>query len=471
MIDRREILAFASELSLRPNIVEKDYVLGWLLAGIFHSEAISKSWVFKGGTCLKKCYFETYRFSEDLDFTVPDSSHIKQDFLVDTFKAISAWVYEQSGIELPIENIQFEVYQNPRGKLSAQGKVSYRGPIAPQGDLPRIKLDLTCDEILILPATSRVIYHPYSDGPAKGFQILCYSCEELFAEKLRALLERGRPRDLYDVVHIFQHQEILPDAEVILSTLQRKCEFKGVPVPMLESFWRGLNRIELKSEWSNMLAHQLSFLPPFEPHWQMLPSISDWLHNKWFPFPLSSFPPMVDEDTTWAPPAMAHAWHMNVPLEAIRFAGANRLCVALGYRDTIRIIEPYSLRRSKAGELLLYAIRVDNRTWRAYRVDQIQTAKITDKPFEPVFAIEFALSGLIKAPKTKFSAQRHTSTRKPSRQRKSDSPSSATYVIECTLCKKQFHRKKYDTTLRPHKNKDGRPCHSRHGILKDTRYN
>ena len=72
MIDKREILETASSLSLLPNVVEKDYVLGWMLAGISAHEDLSESWVFKGGTCLKKCYFETYRFSEDLDFTLRD---------------------------------------------------------------------------------------------------------------------------------------------------------------------------------------------------------------------------------------------------------------------------------------------------------------------------------------------------------------------------------------------------------------
>ena len=38
-----------------------------------HDE-ISETWVFKGGTCLKKCFFETYRFSEDLDFTLTSMS-------------------------------------------------------------------------------------------------------------------------------------------------------------------------------------------------------------------------------------------------------------------------------------------------------------------------------------------------------------------------------------------------------------
>ena len=66
MIDRWEILDFARELALAPQIVEKDYALGWLLAGIFNHPALRSEWVFKGGTCLKKCYFETYRFSEGL---------------------------------------------------------------------------------------------------------------------------------------------------------------------------------------------------------------------------------------------------------------------------------------------------------------------------------------------------------------------------------------------------------------------
>ena len=76
MIHRREILDIAGTFGLRPQIVEKDYVLGWALAGIYQPLALAESRIFKGGTCLKKCYFETYRFSEDLDFTLSDPSHI-----------------------------------------------------------------------------------------------------------------------------------------------------------------------------------------------------------------------------------------------------------------------------------------------------------------------------------------------------------------------------------------------------------
>ena len=109
MIDRQEIMDFSREFSLAPNIIEKDYVLGWVLAGIAAHPEIGQSWVFKGGTCLKKCYFETYRFSEDLDFTLADPEHLTEPFLAATFKQISEWIYEQSGIEIPADTIRFEI--------------------------------------------------------------------------------------------------------------------------------------------------------------------------------------------------------------------------------------------------------------------------------------------------------------------------------------------------------------------------
>jgi predicted nucleotidyltransferase component of viral defense system len=67
VIRKQDILDRAAEWGLPPEIVEKDYVLGWLLAGFAAHGIAARSWVFKGGTCLKKCFFETYRFSEDLD--------------------------------------------------------------------------------------------------------------------------------------------------------------------------------------------------------------------------------------------------------------------------------------------------------------------------------------------------------------------------------------------------------------------
>ncbi len=112
MIDRQEIMYFARELELDPNIIEKDYALGWLLVGISNHPQLKSSWVFKGGTCLKKCYFETYRFSEDLDFTITNPDHINEEFSTSVFSEILQWIYDASGIEIPVESLRFDVYAN-----------------------------------------------------------------------------------------------------------------------------------------------------------------------------------------------------------------------------------------------------------------------------------------------------------------------------------------------------------------------
>ncbi|MBU0464362.1 MAG: hypothetical protein KKD21_10795 [Proteobacteria bacterium] len=49
MIDKSEIMAFSKKFGLRANVIEKDYVLGWVLAGIFNHGGIGVDWIFKGG--------------------------------------------------------------------------------------------------------------------------------------------------------------------------------------------------------------------------------------------------------------------------------------------------------------------------------------------------------------------------------------------------------------------------------------
>lgn len=398
MISRQETLDLSREFGLDPNVVEKDYVLGWLLAGIFNHPALRAAWVFKGGTCLKKCYFETYRFSEDLDFTVTDPSHLKRDFLAPVFTEVGRWVYENSGIELPANTQSFDVYENPRGQVSVQGRVGYRGPMQRGGDPARVKLDLTDDEVLVLEPVRREVYHPYSDRTAEGFSALCYSFEEVFAEKLRALAERERPRDLYDVIHLYRHSEVRPDRGLLRSTLEKKCAFKGIAVPTVASLENRPERAELESEWANMLGHQLPQLPPFEQFWLEIPEVLSWVQGTAEKPVLVSAAVREDIDRSWQPPPMIHAWHARVPFEVIRFAAANRICVDLRHQGSSRLIEPYSLRRTKDGALLLFAVKHLTGELRAYRMDRIEGAAATRVPFVPRFLVELTPAGEVSVP-------------------------------------------------------------------------
>ncbi len=477
MISRQDIMTFSREFGLVANVIEKDYVLGWILAGIAVHPEISAQLVFKGGTCLKKCYFETYRFSEDLDFTVMDAASLEPAFLTKAFMEIAEWVYDNSGIEIPMDTIRFEAYKNPRGKVSVQGKVGYRGPLQRQGDLPRIKLDLTDDEVLALSPVLREVHHPYSDKPGGGIYVLSYCFEELFAEKIRALAERERPRDLYDVVNLYRHDDLRPDLKILMDVLSEKCRFKGIPIPTAEILDAKPERMELEAEWKNMLAHQLPALPPFMEFWKELPGVFAWLQGAVEkPIP-EKIPTDKIIDEAWSIPAHSQAWGAAVPLEVVRFAAANRLLVNLGYQNRRRLIEPYALRRTKEGNLLLYAVKHDSSESRSYRVDRIESAEATNRPFTPRYAIELNVTGPVSAPpliraKTEgfLSLRPLGSGMHTSRTRKKHSSTGPTYIFQCPVCGKQFTRKSYDSVLNPHKGKGGYPCPGRTGVYKKTKY-
>jgi predicted nucleotidyltransferase component of viral defense system len=167
VISKQELLQLRAEWQLDVGVIEKDYVLGWLLAAISVEPELSPTWIFKGGTCLRKCYYETYRFSEDLDFTVIDGGPAGPAQLTEIFRRVSAWLSQESGIDLIVEDGCFAERRNLRGNATAQARIAYRGP-NPQPTLPKIKLDITGDEALVETPVLREIVHPYGDAPLLG---------------------------------------------------------------------------------------------------------------------------------------------------------------------------------------------------------------------------------------------------------------------------------------------------------------
>jgi predicted nucleotidyltransferase component of viral defense system len=484
VIGKPEIIRIAGQLNLNPHVVEKDYALGWLLAGIFANEKIADSWVFKGGTCLKKCFFETYRFSEDLDFTLKDESHLDEEFLKEVFAEVGEWIYEQSGLEVPASRQEFEIFDNPRGRKNCQGKLSYRGPVSPTGGgWPRIKLDLTADELLVLPTVRVPIFHPYSDAPAEDIVVQAYAYEEAFGEKIRALAERTRPRDLYDVVNLYRNTEARPTPSVLLDVLRQKCEFKGIGIPKASDLDAFKNALE--AGWEHMLRHQLPALPPVQSFWDALPEFFTWLEGGLAREIPASYAATLGETTLRARTLrlpVAHSLQSHV--EVIRFAAANRLCVDLDYQGSTRRIEPYSLRRTKDGDIVLHAWDLDKDAHRRYRIDRIQGARTTNQVFTPRYAVELVPSGPVSIQPTQRSSsgggthgalKGMSNPRTPARRRTprgfgSPSLSGPTYVYECTFCHKKFRRKKQSASLNSHKTPDGWPCPGRIGDLVDTKY-
>lgn len=391
MIAAQAVLALRSEWSLREDVIEKDYVLGWMLAAIAANEELRETWVFKGGTCLRKCYYETYRFSEDLDFTVVESGREEPESLMALLPRLGAWLYENSGIEVDVDQSSFSRRRNKRGNPTTQGRVGFKGPLrSPQ--VPKLRIDLTTDEILVQPPQIRAVGHPYEDElPGEG--IYCYSIVELLAEKLRALVERCRPRDLYDVVHVYRHPDLIGQSTSVLSVLDQKCAHAGIGVPDAEALRNSPYRDEGETEWGNMLGHQLPHLPPFSEFWGLIDDVFDWLAGGSRARLPRAEPTGVQVDPVWAPPRAMVSWRRGPPLELIRFAGANRLKVEIDYRAEEgrwgpRVIEPYSFRMTREGNLVLFVLN-DLGQLRSYRVDRIAGVRVLDQTFQPRYFVEF----------------------------------------------------------------------------------
>lgn len=397
MIDQSEIMEAANETGLNPYVIEKDYVIGWVLAGIYNHPDIRDAWVFKGGTCLKKCFFETYRFSEDLDFTLRDPAHLDEEFLSRVLAAVVEWVYQNSGINVPAEELKIEVYTNRTGITGGQARVYFRNPLRHTRNSPgRIKVDLTAHEVLVREPVRREVIHPYSDRPADGIHALTYDFPEVFAEKTRALAERTRPRDLYDVINLYRRPEAQAAREDIRAALTEKCAFKNINVPRLDDLLPF--REDVAATWVQMLDHQLPQLLSFETFWDELPNFFRWLEVE---LEIQATAPVrvrVGEVPIYASQSLPRM--PSVPVNTmgrIRFAAANRLLVDLDYetllgRRSSRLIEPYSLRQSSEGNVLLYGTRDDNGQVRAYRVDRIRGATVTDRTFIPRYTIELTMS-------------------------------------------------------------------------------
>lgn len=457
MIEKNEILEVATSLNLQPDTVEKDYVLGWLLYGI-QSSRKTNSWLFKGGTSLKKCFFETFRFSEDLDFTLKEASHLKEDFLIQAFKDICEIVNQETGIEFFVDQIKFKIIPKDNNHFSAQGKIPYNGPLRRKQGHASIKLDLTSDELIVLSGENKRVHHPYSDEPSGGIHALCYSFEEVVAEKIRALGQRARPRDVYDVVHFFRNRNLIGNPQLVYNTLIRKCEYKKIEVPTFESVNQHEKIDELAPQWSHMLEHQLPNLPPLESFWEDLPPFFDWLVGSLNEERLVSQVKQGEEPITFERISYGR---IDPILHKIQFSAASRVCVKMTYNGKTRTIEPVSFRRASSGNRLFYGFERETQQIKCFTLAEIRSLEITNLPFQEKFPVEISASGSISMPPV-----RRTVTPRQSSPRVTRSAyKGLKYKFRCPGCEKIFYRTSYDSKLNEHKNKDGYRCFGRHGIF------
>lgn len=253
MIHSSEISKRAHRLGLADKTIEKDYVLTWVLLAIANSP-LRGQLAFKGGTAIKKIYAPDYRFSEDLDFTLIDAGLTNETLHKDT-EALFPWLKREANLALAIRKVDVHSSGNPAFYLN------YAGPL--QGELNSrfLKVDFSRDESLLYPLQNLPVRSTYSDHKNQNAIVQVYSLEEIFAEKLRSLLTRTEPRDLYDVHYMFTNQML--DVEKVAFSMAPKFESKGLAVSDLTAIL-SKRQATFKQLWNSRLNGQTQDIPPLE---------------------------------------------------------------------------------------------------------------------------------------------------------------------------------------------------------------
>ena len=249
MISAEQIKRIAREEKLTAGVVEKDYALTWLLRGFYLvNSGLDDRFVLKGGTAIRKVYFpQTWRFSEDLDFTVAKA--VESESIKESMQQVFDRLLRESGI-----NYSFESFHLTEGSIIAN--VQFLGPL---NFTNRIRQDISLKEKMVLEPERRPIRTNYSDLPE--FEVLVYSLGEILAEKIRSIMQRGYSRDYYDVWRLLKENKF-KDSE-IKRLLKRKCELNRIKYePSLLFDEKRLS--EAQSFWEKGLLHLTKELPKFE---------------------------------------------------------------------------------------------------------------------------------------------------------------------------------------------------------------
>lgn len=249
--------------------IEQDYVLSWILEGITLVPELNQRLVFKGGTCLRKCYFGNYRFSEDLDFSAKDGSIIEAlPSLMNNACELAMAKIQSSG-----ENVIFRCDPYVEKRPHPEGQQAF----VIQARLPwhrdfytKVYAEISVSELILLPPIPSKIIHPYGEN-LDGF-VQTYPLEEIFAEKIRALLQfakklhergwgRSRVRDYYDLWKILTTYGTSLNLNLVPSLVQKKCDHKGVVFNGLDDVFQEKLLLNVEKEWEIWLADIVPDLP------------------------------------------------------------------------------------------------------------------------------------------------------------------------------------------------------------------
>jgi len=380
MIFRDEIDAKATEYGIHPANVQRDYVFGWILAGIYNASELKDRLILKGGNCLRKAYFESARYSADLDFSV--ASRLSDSFIRRELNKVCDYIQNTSGVAFQKERSAVRpIMAIDKQRTVYEARLYFNDFYGQRSTLViRVSLDITEFDKIYLPVQTKKIIHPYSDKKYCKADIRCLKLEEVFASKLKCLLQRRQSNDLYDFLTYLLFEPKLNKSEIV-STFLRMTIFGDKP-GVAKQLLLGLPFSELKTLWKKyVICPAPGFIEPGDAVSRFKEEIAELFGR----YPNSS------HKGDFFPPKSRNM---------ILSAASSRTKLKIEYDGSIRYVEPYSLafKTTKRGASREYFYVYDTTGGssgpgiKSLVSPKLTSIANTDLAFEPRFELELSKS-------------------------------------------------------------------------------
>ncbi len=225
----------SSETGIKNNgLIEKDIILHNLLIKMSQDDYFKNNFVFKGGTCLIKCYFDYYRFSEDLDFSWIEQGEFKNKSQKEIRRILSEKINRimhtlsrfagELGLEFKADKTNKEYVELGGSNKFATFKLWYKSVVTDRKQFIKIQINFmesfkyefdTCKASSIIkplnPKEFEFLF-PEHAHILSNPELKCYNVKEILIEKFRAILTRRgvKARDFIDIFLITKREKIDP---------------------------------------------------------------------------------------------------------------------------------------------------------------------------------------------------------------------------------------------------------------------
>lgn len=223
--------------------VEQDLVICRALVAIFSDAYLAENLAFRGGTALHKLFLSPQpRYSEDIDLVQIKAAPFGE--ILDRLKTVLNFIDGKVNVSL--------------GDLMSELKYRFESEIPPVTQI-KLKIETNCREHFAELGWQKLPFSVNSEWFTGECNITTYKIEELLGTKLRALYQRRKGRDLYDIYKAFTTVEV--DRKQVIQCFKKYIEFSVGQIPSQKEF---LENLEAKMRNENFLGDIKALLRPEE---------------------------------------------------------------------------------------------------------------------------------------------------------------------------------------------------------------